>query len=559
MIDDMPPDMAPWVKATGPLGDFGDHTYFHGFVADQLFGTPPSDGNPASAKPPTFDTYKRTDLNSDWFGDKLLFEKDLGFAVKRFGFRVTNAELRIMSRGQKRLAVVTVAVLITKAAQCAWKPDMGEALRSNDFPDRPFTLADAQDALDWMRRVYPRWWRKTPFKPIPGDTLYRVFRTTPDTSGPDEQDMDETFANTGRVPLLPWVRGLIRPLVVDGPLPRGTGNTAPPNARHMNDERAYMASVVTLNQLQRDGETLSEQQTMLALRQGDQFRLAEADRSGPGTNYYSPDFNRSLRDAIFYDRHAPHKDADPGRTTYYMFSHKHICAATTWDQATDDMGDYYRHMHMLCVFEYHQLLVFSQNLSDLVRRYRDNRQDDERFLEDLQKIRADFLTHTHLHHFSNVSSQLQPREIYDRLYTAFGIEKMFREVDEELRSATDFAATLRTQAQARRDSTLNEYVALGIPAALAVGLGGMNLLVGAESFDLAMFNDKAHPLAWQIGQFSLLVAFSFVAWNWFTTLFLKPSGQDKPVEKSATKPALVIAGVSAVISFVAYGYLFMQS
>lgn len=390
-----------------------------------------------------------------------------------------------------------------------------------DCPDLPrdfcpMTLADAQDVLDLSRRIFPRW-HSDLNRDLPGD----AFSIVGDARAPTEQDMD-TAASEGKTRLMPWVARLAAPYRLDGT-----------NSYHFGDERSFVTSAVLLGEGNESWDPAFA--LSCAVQESDLLRLAELDRHGTGYNYNKP-FLRSLLPGYLYPRQAPDAESGTGNTTHIITSSHHLCVMGTGGffktvilgngrPGDHDMGhveEYYRHMQFLCAFEYFRLIQFSMALTALVRDQRAAAADPARhrdrahaFGRRLMRIRSEFLDFTHLHHFSNISSQLQPREMFDRLYAAFGIPAMFAEVEKELEAATSFHE-MQTNAEAREDGArLNKLVSVGVPLSLLVGAGGMNIFIGTNApFGLHKIAPPGDgPDGWlQLLQLGVLVAIIAGVW-----------------------------------------------
>jgi hypothetical protein len=479
-------------------------TYFHPFIAKALF----EDG-----EDPRFQVLTRDCRPSEWQGEFCKRHDDkTRHSYRRFKLSVEAVDLWIAGPGCKTkpdnpgLGILSVAVRITGVADATldggYNPN---ALDGAAF--RPLTLHDAMDALEWIRRVFPRW----RVDGMPADSLSQVIDPKgihlPSHPEPEE---DAAYRNEGRLLLFPWVEKLLSPLRVDGKM-----------AIHLGDERAFMSSAIALETPvdAADTEEIRDAKARALLRDlpdGTLFRLAEADRAGSGDYAYDSAFLETLRDRYFYTRHAPDRSAGRahiGNATLYLMSQHHLCALGAGDFARGSMlrymERYYRHMQFLCVFEYFRLIQFSQRLTVLVEQHRDN---PPKFRAEVLKIRGDFLTHTHLHHFTNVSSQLQAKEMFDKLQAATGIPDLFAEVERELDSAANYAAMLEANEQARRGEELNNLVAIGVPASLALTVAGFDWLTGNDAPDVPFF--QICSSAWSAGlvQVSALLTLAFALW-----------------------------------------------
>ena len=478
--DQIDPTQHGWVVQASK-GTLQQQFYFHPFVSDALWDR--ADGA-ASA---LFDLHRKTRLEFKLFNayfDRVEWKENADGSserwIRRRGFRGTlrTVELRRLRApvGAKRsgelrsFAMLVISVDFHGATYADYLPGQEQ------FPVNfaPLTLADAQDALDLSRRIFPRW-HAFGEETLPGDALTIVPCYG---RAPSSTEMDAAVRE-GRTRLMPWVEALVAPFTL-----------SKPDSRHFGDERAFITSAILLGD--GTGNDAKAFNLMTRLRESDLMRLAEVDRRGSGYGYNKP-FLQGLAPAYFYTRQAPDRASGTGNTTHFITTSHHFCAVGAGWYMRDvilgngipghhDMGhaeEYYRHMQFLCVFEYFRLLQFSQTLSELVRSQRERAANGARsrvavaeFGRRLMRIRDEFLDFTHLHHFSNISSQLQAREMFDQLYAAFGISAMFAEVEKELEAATSFHE-MQTNAEAREDSArLNKLVSVGVPLSLLVGAGG---------------------------------------------------------------------------------------
>lgn len=498
--DVTPANMTGWTeeKRDRSQTDASQVTYFHPYIAAALFH---------GGKGARFKVYRRTGKPQRWKGE--FCETDL-YQTKvfysRFKICVTEVELWVAAQDGRKaspddpaLGILSVAVQI-KAVAKAEKPLPYDPHALDGVKFRRLTLNDAMDALEWVRRVFPRWRIKG--MGMPGDSLSQVI----DPKGlhlpaHSEAGDEAAYQAQGTLRLSPWVERLLDPIKVDGVC-----------AIHLGDERAFMSSAIALRNF--DGK--DDRASLRAVPDGTLFRLAEADRAWSGDYAYNSGFLESLRERYFYTRHAPDRTEGRehiGNSTLYLMSQHHLCAlGTGWFAANDMityMDRYYRYMQFLCVFEYFRLIQFSQRLTRLVERHRDT---PPIFRAEVLKIREDFLTHTHLHHFTNVSSQLQAKEMFDKLQAVTGIPEMFAEVERELQSAADYAAMLEASEQAKRGEELNNLVAIGVPASLALTVAGFAWVTGDKAPDVAEFDIGGSPFTAGLVQVSALVTLALGVW-----------------------------------------------
>ena len=528
---------------------FEQFNYFHDYVSESLFGCNDKSGverwvrkNISTKSPIEFEATRvfrktkdaqKTDeeiqdtqrSNAERLNDA---QSEIGTTdeVTKFLGRLFSVELNIVGgvSGQKpqkhrkpALAIMIVGVELDQVC-------VGE----NDTlcDPRSLTLADAQNGLEWIRRIFPRWWKND----VPGDALKTV--SYKNSHGEkmtlnawSESEMNQKFSQESRsTPVMPWVARLLHPLVTDNH-----------HLDHFGDDRSFMTSAICVDPKQAKAST-----TFSKIREGDFFRLAEADKAPfNSTEYaYQKPFLQSLKDQYFYSRHAYDADSQSGNATQYLMSHHHLCTVGVGNYFRTDVlphtDRYYRHMQYICVLQYYRLLQYSKRLTNLVRDHGEEGQAAE-FRAELLDIRTDFLRFTHLYHVSNISSQLQPREMFAKLYKAMGLDGMFAEVEAEMQAATEFVVMLEgreAQEQAReaqkRAENLNQLIALGVPLTLLVGVAGMNILIGDQ---MAPIGADGKPvglsLSDQVFHFSAAATVIFFVWGLAQLAILQPEEGDK--------------------------------
>ena len=520
---------AGWVEESDPPYGMGQYTYFYRFVAEALWGVPGKDDRRKAA----FRRFCRENSKQFiWIAEhRIPDSKDKNIHhLTQFRLGVFAPVLWVVSgpsqsKGTPGLAILSLRVRvigIRRAPPIVATADRSEIAKTRF---RQLTLADGMDALDYIRRTFARW-RKDD---LPGDALNAVFQDGGTVhSMPTKAEHDTFLAANGTPMVAPWVEALLAPIRINSE-----------HADHFGDERAYMTSVVAVE----TPEGMTDIQAFRTIHDGAFFRLAEADRRGKGYAYQKP-FLDTLRADYFYDRHAPDPDGYFGNTTRWITAPMHLCGIGTGrfmlTDAIPNCEKYYSLLQMLCVFEYYRLLQFSQRLSRLVEKK--PKMNPPEFRKALLAIREDFLTFTHLHHFVNVTHQLQPAEMFTRLYHAMGLERLWREVEDELRSAAEYAAMEEQNEAAKRAERLNNLIAMGIPATLVVGALGMNILV-ADKFP-AFFNHWFCTNDNQIFQVAVVTTVVLVGWFGLKRLVRGPRREAEGGWK--LKAPVVVAGLVAL-------------
>ena len=84
-----------------------------------------------------------------------------------------------------------------------------------------------------------------------------------------------------------------------------------------------------------------------------------------------------------------------------------------------------------------------------------------------------------------MSNHLQAKEMFTKLRHSLQLDALYEDVRQEIKSAVDFSFAEQQSDQTRATQRLTEVATLGLPAALAVGAAGMNVLVGSDTLDVS--------------------------------------------------------------------------
>jgi hypothetical protein len=227
---------------------------------------------------------------------------------------------------------------------------------------------------------------------------------------------------------------------------------------------------------------IGDQVALMRVTEGDWYRIAAADYAGTNAMPYHAPFLRNQREALFYDRFLPNSLTEGGtaRQTFAGYHHALVGAGGFFDKlVVNHFSSHYRQMNMIAHLEFAALLTFSRRLTDLVREHDPADQADQ-FRAKLQSIRRDFLTFIHRYHFTDVSNHLQAREMNARLRQSMGLDGLRAEIDAEIAAASDFAATMDQTDSTRAQERLSQVAALFLPATVAIGAGGMNIITDLD-------------------------------------------------------------------------------
>jgi hypothetical protein len=562
-------------RPRGGEQDYANHTYFHGYASDAIWGR----GGDA-----VFETFalRRDASAAQWMARRSFYD-----SAKIYGGRLRTVELRRVRDGSlglsdvwsdrlddgRRLAVLTVGLTIDRV-------EHRDLAGTTTRPEKRLTLADAQDGIDAIRRTFPRFWSGQAGGPdVPGDAMdlfalveghvaLEAFDRSlaPAYRCPPKDEFRKAFSKSAegrwRIPRLPWVDRLFQ-----------TIDDCDGNIELFGDERAFVTSaigvsplgVAKLSDLKFPGER-REAETFRAIHPGDHYRLAELDRAGQDGWNYPPEFLQRHGADWLYTRHALSVDG-PGNGTMYYITRHHLgglCCGNADStegysfvpQLCGDVATYYRHMQFLTVFEYYQVLSFSARMARLVKI---STTDKTAFREGFTEIRQAFLRHVHLHHFAEVSSQIQPAEMFARLRREMRIDELHREVEQEMAAAADYANQLGAVEQSERGERLGRLAAVFLPLSLLTGALGMNVLVGPHAprqgwlaLDMAsLCGQVIHLLGWGLlvggvsaAAFAAIARRGVAFWGWaayaalvgILGLAIVAQGCRSPLERSNAKP-----------------------
>lgn len=428
------PAQRGFTDTDGPRS-YEEAAYFHDFVRDFLYE---KDEDRAHR------SYCRTDLQS----------KQLDFHLSRgdFGFTIDTLELDLFTFG---VAILTLEIVSTG----------------------PLRLNQVLDLIDHDRRAFPGYWAGE----LPGLCPKAVtIDGTRYDAGTRQQQVDH-LKTSGALRLFPWWREILAPLRLLGE--PGAADT--PIWRHVLDERVPVMSYIALP----DAAAFKQ------ISDGDWFRIAAADEAGTDAMPYNSDFLAAQRDQLFYDRHFPCDKSTSLTRQCFAGYHYAIVGARDFfgTYIQTHFRSHYRRMNFIAQLEFAAMLTFSRRLTDLAK-------DPEKsgFRDKLLAVREDFLAFTHSYIFTDVSNHLQAREMNARLRASMSLDALRHDVEEELRAASDFAIAREQRDMGLSQEILTRFATLFLPATLATGFAGMNILAGffGNSGDIGLLGGLAELMFW---------------------------------------------------------------
>ncbi len=366
--------------------------------------------------------------------------------------------------------------------------------------DTPLTLAMVQNAIDQLRRSFTPFWDKdgrpgrvpleVKIKDKAGQSTTAMPLDWPDTRTAGPSPLSNIPNDDPRAVFGHW-RKLIEPLVISRmAAAKDAGNGLV--WRGPTDERTPVNSFIWLKpESHMPGDTAPPptQQALLAIRDSDWARLADAEESGGALHPYNADFVRKeILSRAFYDRFLPSPGAVDYIATRYITYGSHFsmvgASGADWEAtATGHFRQHYASLTMIVRLEQAALLGLSRRLTHLVHSTRQDQTKREAGIIDLQD---QFLEFTHRYRFTGVSSQVMPTELLTHLRDAAGVEVLYDEVRAEIDSAAAAVTAHQNKRANDHAARLNGIAVAGVGAGLVVGLMGSGWQMEAgEWFDAA--------------------------------------------------------------------------
>lgn len=432
--------------------EYAELVYFYPFIQSALYGQTSSGNSRALLK-----LYRQKSIDG--------LELDLPYKKSPLKIQLTapRINLCVFQTGDVFLVIELVAG--------------EEAIADDAHPSarRRLTLAEAQTLNMHLRRLYPPYFYEssktledgTSSKVIqPAYSLLSLKWTGPEDKAPafaplKPEDAWPTMARKAQSP-----GGVDFPLLPhwDVLLPKlGRGL----RWRQVHEDRMPVVASLTLD-------------TPQAVSDADWVRLAYLE--GPGTGMpYARDFLSSFPEMVCYDRFWD--PASSWQNTRYLCSGYAFMQVLS--QHNPDRAIFRGHLRtlyfqMALLSHFHQAAL--QNLSDRLAHA------SQPLLEDpdnapiaarkaTRRIMADILRFTQAYWFTDVSNQVQARELFALMRTALGVQGLYDQVTTEARETNAFLDRIADERQAGAAQTLNSLAAVGVTLSLALGFLGMNILV----------------------------------------------------------------------------------
>ena len=454
---------------------YSEFVYFHPYIQQFLYDGPDAEAGDSKSKHRALRLFKRKQRGA----------LDLKFLCND---KLVSIQLPI-DRLHLYLFDLGVAILVVELA-----PPNCPRVNSGSASEENFTLAHVLALQNAVRRLYPAYFKRAGDAWTTGEYPVSLrWSLAMDERPLWTSDWIDAVAERRVNPIDPtWMR------ILD-PLPIETDSKDKSRRwRQIVDER--MPSMVFL--------AVEKPQE---ISRGDLIRLCLMDDPGPSdalpySSSFLQDFERESCLDIFWHYGAR-----------YMFSGYSMTALGGGDPKNPDdffchtIGKHFRRhyfqMGLLIQFQFAALLAFSHRVSEATRLKQEHGADW--FREEMQRIEERFLTFEQRYWFTQISNQMQAREMYDLWIERTGVRKIYEEVRDQVRAANDFLDAQAQNRQAAAAERLSIVATYGVVAGLAIGALGMNVL-GSLDFLESFGVPKAAPAPLHFGAAHLALLVSHI-------------------------------------------------
>ena len=218
------------------------------------------------------------------------------------------------------------------------------------------------------------------------------------------------------------------------------------------------------------------------IRDEDWARMGSMDGPDSGSPYYSKAFlKESFEKQTYYDRHWHHEPEGQGTsrgTRYAITGYGFVCCGSTKKPAggSEFVRDVVSH-HFSRMYAMMGLLIHAQHAALLSISAHASNLADEQNIDAHKALQIRFSRFVQRFWFSNLSNQIQARELYDIWSRNLGLEALYREVKEQIRDAASDLSVLLQSRQGDAALRLNTMAAIALPATVAAGILGMNVVI----------------------------------------------------------------------------------
>jgi hypothetical protein len=465
---------ARWTRLDDPLNPsgspeidpfaYGEFVYFHEFIQTLIYG------REGEERGTDLTVFERRDLQSltITLNKSLLGSKE--YITGKFTARLAIDRLRLMLFNT---GVAVAMIELSGAPGCISADELAQGL--------PFSLAHIMAIQNGVRRVYPPYFKKEKDGTLsmPEYPSKWVLEAEDGTCCTFEETASDFLKIVGGPPAAPgkhpppridplariWSHAL-SPLKIAGA--EGVDPREPDVFRQVVDERMPSMTFILAPKAK-------------DVRQSDLERLCFMDNPGGDHPYSKAFIERTWSDHI-YDRHW----YGGGGTRYLISGYGFVVLGN--DSPGNDffssvIGQHFRRMYaqmgLLLHFQHAMLIAISGWVSQAVANFEgDAKRKDLR--RAMQAIQQDFLGFVQRYRFTNVSNQIQARELYTKWQHHIGVDEIYAEVAAQLKDANDFLDQQQQQAQTEAALAQTEAgLLLNKVAALGLGVGVPLTFLGA--------------------------------------------------------------------------------
>jgi len=135
---------------------------------------------------------------------------------------------------------------------------------------------------------------------------------------------------------------------------------------------------------------------------------------------------------------------------------------------------HYFQMGLIAHFHKAALLMLWEDLAEAVAKFSKDSQSRQQFRDEVREILERLLHFTHRYWFTEVSNQVQAKELFDRWSNHLGSRELFERVMKEAKDAHQYWDMEEQRSQTETTTRLTVVATVGLVVGLALGLLGMN-------------------------------------------------------------------------------------
>ena len=456
--------------------NYAEQVYFHPFIRQFLYGD--------ADTPATVQVYERCDVNKIKVTLKSMDNPSFTLDVKRI---------------QLYLFEVGIGILVVEVSSQAIE-----------------NIKDIEDFLDQFRRAYPPYWDEWGAGHSPKSVeFFSKDNQSLVVSNFEKVDyFQQDVIEKKNFPVAAHWEYLLQPLV------RYTGkneNSDKIRYQQVGDERIpYMAHLAF------DDPHL--------LTRGDFIRLALADESENSDSFpYAEPFLKDFEERYCYDRYWENDDGVDKKkkwlTTRYLCCGYAFTMTGNYMKVNEDtnvkepdffinaevgaLSHFRRHYFMMgLIAHFHKaaLLVLWDKLAKAVAKFTKKEASRREFKKEVHDILEELLHFTHRYWFTELSNQVQPKELFDWWSHHLGTRELFDRVMKEAQDAHQFLEMEEQKQQTDITIRLTVVATIGLAIGLVLGFFGGNYNVAEKFTHLTSLFASWSNWKWTL----ILTGFSFI-------------------------------------------------